>query len=578
MSLLELAEPGAPLDVRPSRPARVLAACAALLLAYLALSLLNDPRGYLGTDTGGKVATLRVMEQGRTLDPDLGYWAERWDPDGRLHPLYYTFHLGDKWVNVTTLPALYLAYPLFSAGGYRGALLVPMLGSVLAALAARALARRLRPGDERTGWLAFWLVGLASPLAVYALDFWEHSLGVALVAWAVVLLYDVVERRAGWRAGGAAGLLFGAAATMRTEALVYGAVATAVACTLVLVRRRNLFPALAVGLAVVAGLAAPLVANNALERAMIGSSLRADRAAGTVLGAGEAEGSRVAEGMITATSLSPALESTSYLLGGVLLALLLVFAVRASGAKAGEPLAKLAAGGVAALYLIRAANGLGFVPGMVAATPLVVLALALGWRRRPDGDDADDPRSVEGARFVLAVAVLALSLVWAFQYTGGAGPQWAGRYILPSGLLLAAAGVTCLPLLATWARTAVVVLAAVVTCFGLSWLSVRSHDVGSVGEALAKRPEPALVSRVAHLAREAGWYADDRRWLTAPSDADVEHALRVLDGAGIDTFGMVELDRGRPPGQLPGWAQGETSRVHFLSGVHLSITTYVRTG
>ena len=176
-------------------------------------------------------------------------------PERKPAPLFYTLHIGDKWVNVTTLPALYLAYPMFKVFGYQGALIVPMAGSLLAALAARALARRLRPEDERSGWLAFWLVGLASPIAVYALDFWEHSLGVGLIAWAVVLLYDVTEGKAGWRAALAGGLLFGAAATMRTEALVYAAVATAVTCVVLLVRRRTPFMPIVVGLAVVAGLA-----------------------------------------------------------------------------------------------------------------------------------------------------------------------------------------------------------------------------------------------------------------------------------------------------------------------------------
>ena len=38
---------------------------------------LNDPRGTLGTDTGGKLATLHVMDRGGELDPDVGYWARR---------------------------------------------------------------------------------------------------------------------------------------------------------------------------------------------------------------------------------------------------------------------------------------------------------------------------------------------------------------------------------------------------------------------------------------------------------------------------------------------------------------------
>jgi len=565
VTLVDVAEASAPAVVRPTRPARVLAACAALFLGYLALSLLNDPRGYLGTDTGGKVATLQAMERSGTLDPDIGYWAERWDPEGRLHPLYYTFHLGDRWVNVTTLPALYAAYPLFKVFGYHGALVVPMLGSVLAALAARALTRRLRPGDERTAWSAFWLVGLASPLTIYALDFWEHSLGVALLGWAVVLLYDVADGKAGWQAAGAAGLLVGAAATMRTEALVYGAVATAATCGVLMVRRRDVVGPLLAGVAVVVGLALPLLGNHALERAAMGSNLRAGRSAGAVLGAGQAEGSRVEEAALTATSLTPALTPESYLMGGVLLALLLLFALRASQGTAGESSARVAGAGVAALYLLRAADGLGFVPGLVAAAPVAAVGLALGWRR-----------SVTGTRLVLGTALGALPPVWAFQYTGGAGPQWGGRYILTSGLLLTVVGVSCLPLLAKWARTAIVGLAAVVTCFGLVWLSARSHDVGRTAEALSRRPEPVLVSRVGHLLREAGWYADQRQWLTAPGPADVEEAARVAADSGATSFALVERADTTPP-QLPGWTAVGTDRLRFISDVYLGITTYTRT-
>jgi len=86
---------------------------------------------------------------------------------------------------------------------------------------------------DGAAWAAFWLTGLASPLTIYALDFWEHSIGVALVGWGVVLLLTFFEGTTSQesfvpskikRVAGA-GLLFGAAATLRTEALVYAAVA-----------------------------------------------------------------------------------------------------------------------------------------------------------------------------------------------------------------------------------------------------------------------------------------------------------------------------------------------------------------
>jgi hypothetical protein len=88
-----------------------------LLVTYGALSFLNDPQGYLGTDTGAKVATLEVMDANGRLDPDVGYWAERWDPTGELHPLYQTSKHGSRWIAVTTLPMLYAAYPLYRLGG-----------------------------------------------------------------------------------------------------------------------------------------------------------------------------------------------------------------------------------------------------------------------------------------------------------------------------------------------------------------------------------------------------------------------------------------------------------------------------
>ena len=229
----------APTPVRTDpTPARrgwlvVVGAMLLLLAAYAGLSLLNDPRGTLGTDTGGKLATLGAMDRNGTFDPDVGYWAADLDPRGDLHPLYYTSRVGDRWVNVTTLPMVLAARPLYAVGGERLILLLPMLGAAFAALAARALARRIGGGD---GWWAFWAVGLASPLAVYALDFWEHAPGIALVLWGVVLLYDVVDGRAGWWAALGSGACFGAAFTMRTESLVYAAAAVGVAGIVVLAR------------------------------------------------------------------------------------------------------------------------------------------------------------------------------------------------------------------------------------------------------------------------------------------------------------------------------------------------------
>ncbi|MGH9277975.1 MAG: hypothetical protein ACRD12_07700 [Acidimicrobiales bacterium] len=543
---------------------RALPAVALLLLAYVGLSLLNDPRGYLGTDTGGKVATLQRMDARNTLDPDVGYWAQRWDPDGRYHPMYYTYRLAGKWVNVTTLPALYAAYPLFELGGYRGALLIPMAGAVLAALAARAMAKRLG-GDERSQWRTFWIVGLASPLTIYALDFWEHSLGVGLMAWGVVLLFDVANEAGGraWLRALGAGLLFGAAATMRTEALVYGVVATAVSLGVLLWRRRALMPPILAGVAVLAGLLLPLAGNLALERATIGTSMRAGRAAGAITGS-SAGTDRIGEAILTGTGLEPSPEASSYLVGAVLLGLLLLLARRAAK-EGGDPrIARILFAGVIALYVLRfVGGGLGFVPGMIAAAPLAGIGLAWAW-----GDGR--------TRLVAAVALLALPMVWKLQYTGGAAPQWAGRYILTSGLLLVVIGAVSLGRLERWAATGLIALSVLVTAFGLAWLGQRSHDVADAGAFLDRRPEPVLISRVAHLFRETGWYEGQHRWLTALSDEDVAGAAAVVTDAGFDRFGLVTVNDRSPLPVIPGYHPAGAAGFEFISGVPMLVTTYER--
>jgi hypothetical protein len=560
----------APASARYPRSAvlrRPVVACLVLAAVYLALSFLNDERGYLGTDTGGKVATLRVMEERGRLDPDVGYWAERWDPKLDLHPLYYTYDRGGKALNVSTLPALLAAYPLWRFGGYRATLLLPMLGSLFAALAARALVRRLGASAE-VAWSAFWIVGLASPLAVYALDFWEHSIGVALTGWGIVLLLGVLDdRRPRWSALGA-GVLFGVSGSMRTDTLVYGAVATAVVCTILLVRRAGLARAVLTGAVVVAGLAIPLVANEAMERAVLGDSLRSSRASATAEnaisggGSSRAVPSRVSEAHVTLLHLQPTLNSSAAMLGAVLVALA-GYALWRSREQSGQRLAAIAALAMVALYLARASEGLGFVPGLLAASPIAIAGLVRGWTIRP-------------ARPLLAIAVLALPVVFAFQYRGGAVPQWGGRYLLVSGLLLAAAGAVVLADARRWLRIGAIALAASVTAFGVGWLSDRSHAIAETFEALDDRDQP-LVSTIAHLFREGGaFYTPEKRWLTAIDEDDLESATGVLAEAGESEFGLVQLGDVADSPVIGGWRETGEDRVPFFGGT-LRVTTYERT-
>jgi hypothetical protein len=543
----------------------VLLAALTLFAAYGALSLLNDPRGTLGTDTGGKLATLRTMEARGELDPDVGYWAEREDPDGSLHPLWYTRQVGDRWVNVTTLPMPYAALPLFELGGERAVLVLPMIGAVAAALAARALARRL--DDARAGWWAFWLVGLATPVAIYALDFWEHALGLAAVLWAFVLVMDVVEDRAGARAAAGAGALIGLAATMRTEALVYGVVGGGIAL-LVVIRRhwpgRRIANIVASG---VVGFIAVVAANQLLERATLGASLRAGRAADTAATGGADLGRRIDEAVTTLVGLNRFSMGFDWVLGVAAAGAVMYGAWRCVRDDPrerwlGVRLLCLAA----VLYLLRFAAGLGFVPGLLTASPLAAAGIAIGART---------PR----ARVVAAVALGAIPIVWIFQYSGGANPQWGARYLLVSGALLAVLAAVRLATAPRLAQALVVSLALAVTVCGVAWLSERSHAVAGAMEVIVDRGDDVVISREAHLLREGGaFYTANRHWLTAATDRELAEAVEVAEGRGADRVALIQLAGRQEPSRLGELRRGSSRRVELLPGLDVTVTRYHRRG
>jgi hypothetical protein len=533
------------------------------------ISLANDPRGTLGTDTGGKLATLATMDRGGSLDPDIGYWAEDLDPHGDLHPLYYTSHVGDRWVNVTTLPMILAARPLYAIGGFRAVLLLPMLGAALAALAARALARRIGGGD---GWCAFWTVGLASPIAVYALDFWEHAPGVALVLWGTVFLLDVADRRGGWGSALASGACFGAAGTMRTEAFVYAAVAALVTGAVVArdrVRGRHVTPRwiAAVAGAWGVGVVVLLVANQVLERVIVGSGVRAARAAGTAGLAGRDATVRAKEALTTAVGINRFLTPTDWIVGGCLAALVMYAAWRLLSAdRDGRRLGGVAFVGAVLLYVLRFGDGLGFVPGVLTASPLAAAGLAVAWAARR-------------WRTAAAIVLAAVPVVWLFQFSGGANPQWGGRYLLVTGTVLVVGAAVVLAVTPGTARVLLIALAVAVTAAGIAWLSQRSHAVADAMRTLDAGSDTVLVSREAHLLREGGaFYRPDRRWLTAESDRELRRAAEIARASGAGHLAVVGV-RGRDvKDRLGDYVRRGTRQIEFLPGFPVVIVTYATEG
>lgn len=216
---------------------------------------------------------------------------------------------------------------------------------------------------------------------------------------------------------------------------------------------------------------------------------------------------------------------------------------------------------------MRVAQGVGFVPGLLAATPLA----AVGVARMP---------ATRNARILGVIAVGALPLVWLFQFTGGAAPQWAGRYILASGALLVVLGVAALPTLPPWGRRYFVTASVVVTLVGLLWLSERSHDVGEAARDVAAFPEDVVVSTQAFWLRELGavYEGDDTRWLSVRDESVLDSALEVLEDQDVASVALVEAgEASAPPIDLPGFeVTGE--RTYDWLEVPWTVTVYTRAG
>lgn len=512
------------------------ASAALLLVVYICLSFVADPNGGITSDTTPKAATLEAMESGSMWSPDVGYWAAAEDPDGVLHPLWDTNRFGDDWVNVTTLPMLLAASPLWDVGGHRLALLLPMLGGVACALAARALARRLGSVSPDT---AFWVVGLASPVVVYALDLWEHAPGLALMLWGIVALLDASRERRLVPAV-LAGVAFGIAFSMRTEAIVYGFVATLVLLVYPAVRRVAWRDAFTSGACVLAGLIAAFLANDFLERVVLGDPLRADRTANTAGGTATDLGDRLHAAAITTIAPGSSGGTSTFVWGALVAGLISVAAFGLQRGWHRRVVHELLA--IATVFaLIRLVAGVAWVSGFMVAFPLAAVGIAVGWK---------DPR----ARALSAVAVLTLPVIWLTQYTGAPGAQWGGRYLLTSSILLGVVGLVVISSLDQVFTRVMIGLCVALTALGVLTVQVRTHDSAQTGELLAAADEDIVISRTAMLFRiAAGSYTDTRPWLTADDDEKLAEALRIADARGAETLLIVTYRPEDAAPELPGW-------------------------
>jgi hypothetical protein len=318
---------------------------------------------------------------------------------------------------------------------------------------------------------------------------------------------------------------------------------------------------LVTGGAMGAGAFLAVAANHLLEVATLGSGLRAGRAAGTAAGAGSGGGGRAREAVTTAVGINGISPSTEIAIGVLLVGLFGCGALLLLGDERRRRYGVVCLVFAAAIYVARLGAGLGYLPGLLTASPLAAVGIVVGWRSR-------------SLRWPLVVACAALPLVWIAQYSGNMRPQWGGRYVLVSGVLLAIVGLLgVLP--HRRALVPVLAVAVAVTAWGVANLAVRSHRIADGMTALVARHDDALISTEAHVLREGGaFYEPSRHWLTATDAAQLRRAAGIVADAGDDEVAVLTRHPGALPTRLAGFSRAGMAYVEIRPGERLAVVTY----
>ena len=319
-----------------------------------------------------------------------------------------------------------------------GLRLLPLLGAVVGAATAWALARRWDPAAAP---LAFWLVALG-PLLVNATTLWAHSLSSGLGGLTLLAVTGALDRHRSVRvrlalAAGAT-MALAATAAVRTEAILW---ITALAITIVLLDRR--LPVLAA-----TGAGAGAGGGVWLANRLWGEALRADRlpietSVEVLNGSPGWLASRLpAAWRLLATSVGGGVGPT-LTLAALALAAVAVIRIRAhrEDGTSVDPAVRVALVGAAALYGLRIVTDPGAtISGIVGAWPLVFVLLAGGGvashhRRQPGSARGEGP---SWAPALLVPPLVLTVLVLATQYASSGGHQWGGRYLSLAYVPLAA--------------------------------------------------------------------------------------------------------------------------------------------
>ncbi len=533
------APPGGPL--RRAWGAPMWAHVVALALVLVAAAAVVGTQASFSADEGA------VITQARALADGGGWIVEhpvpQVDPDGVLYPLELSAR-GTKGVAPFAKHPLYalILAGAYKVGGVPAMVGLSVLGTLLAAMAAAAVARRL--GGPTLARPALWAGGLGSPLFFDSNLVIAHTLGAAACGAAVLVALVALDRRRPALAAPVA-ILVAVAVLFRTEALLLG-LALAAAAALVALRDRPLRPvAAAIAAASLGAALLTTLVETWWADVIVGGPLTTTPG-GTGATAGLVDGRLHA---FQLTWLQPSYDGGAVEVALVAMAAAVALAVYAARRRPhdGGPIRLLATVAAATSVLALAVGPTNIVPGLLVACP-VLLAGLLSTRR--DACDGAPMALVGGTCAGFAVAVLAT------QYSTGGSGEWGGRYFAVGLALAIPAALVFLRRTADHLQAGVVrhAAGALAVC-GLS-LAVMAvgglrHTHRFTGDLVAAvdraaltidDPRPVILTTEPPLPRSAWATFERQRWLLTRSD-DLSGIVGSLRRTGITEIALVS---GRP--------------------------------
>ena len=176
---------------------------------------------YWSGDSGLKfLQTLSIHRHGSS-GLLMEYPGRVFDPKEEFYPLMapFTVRIGDRFLVRYPLAFPIICVPFYSALGHRGLYLLVALASVAALFLSE---RMLAPIQPRTARWALILLAFATPVFVYSVMYWEHTIGLAF-AMGSLAVWTRSKTSPGPHACLISGVLIGMGAWFRAELLPFGA-------------------------------------------------------------------------------------------------------------------------------------------------------------------------------------------------------------------------------------------------------------------------------------------------------------------------------------------------------------------